>query len=82
MTPRQTLLSMGMKETEIDNHYSDLYVKVNEISRKFVEGYEFKSNVKTFICQRSKELWYDIPFADHEYTEERLKVLRETYPNR
>ena len=82
MSPRQTLLSMGMNENDIDNHYSDLYVKVNEISKKFVEGYKFKSNVTTFICQRSKVLWYDIPFADHEYTEKRLQTLRQVFPNR
>lgn len=52
-----------MKENEIDHHESDLYLKVNENSKKLVGEYDFKENVTTFIDEIDNELWYDIPFA-------------------
>lgn len=52
-----------MKENEIDHHESDLYLKVNENSKKLIEEYDFKENVTTFIDEIDDELWYDIPFA-------------------
>lgn len=52
-----------MKENEIDHHESDLYLKVNENSKKLVEEYYFKVNVTTFVDQINNELWFDIPFA-------------------
>jgi hypothetical protein len=67
MTDKEKLLSMGMKEEEISNWCSDLYVKKNEISEKFVSEYEFKMNVKTFVSQIDKKIWYEIPFAYTEY---------------
>jgi hypothetical protein len=76
MTPRETLLSMGMKAEEIDSHYSDLYVLKNETSTRFIEGYEWRCNVTTFVSQIDKKVWYELPFADHEYTEKRLEKLR------
>lgn len=51
----------------MDNWTSDLYVLKNEISTKFVESYEFKVNVTTFISEIEKNVWYDIPFAYSEY---------------
>lgn len=42
MTIKEQLLQLGMKPEEIDNHCSDLYVKKNAISEKFVSEYEFK----------------------------------------
>lgn len=63
MTIKQELLSLGMKENEIDNHESDLYVLVNEISKEWLNTYEFKSNVTTFIDEIDHVLWYEIPFG-------------------
>lgn len=78
MTPRQTLLSMGMKETEIDNHYSDLYVLKNETSTKFVNELvdDFKRNVTTFVSQIDKKIWYDMPFMYVEYYENRKNEMQ------
>lgn len=67
MTIKQQLLLAGMKENEIDNHESDLYVLKNEVSTKFIESYEFKSNVTTFIDEIDNVQWYDFPFAYSEH---------------
>ena len=48
---------------EIGNHASDLYVPDNEVTRKIIAGYEFKSNCTTFRNQINGETWVDIPFA-------------------
>lgn len=76
MTPRETLLSLGMKPEEIGNHYSDLYVLKNDISTRFVETYKYRNNVKPFIRNIDHKIWYDIPFAYVEYTNERVELLR------
>lgn len=54
-----------MDAKDIDHHSfgSDLYLRVNDISKKLVEEYEFKQNVKTFKDNIDHVLWYDIPFA-------------------
>lgn len=52
---------------ETDNHCSDLYMPVNEISKKVIENYAYKSNVTTFISQLDGKPWYDIPFAYDPY---------------
>lgn len=48
---------------EYSNHESDLYVPVNEITKKIVEEYQFRGNVSTFVSNIDGKLWYDIPFA-------------------
>lgn len=65
-TLKEIFLENGMKESEIDTHESDLYVLVNDISKKIVNEYEFKNNVTTFKSQIDNKLWYDIPFGDFE----------------
>jgi len=67
MTIKEELIQLGMKPEEIDNHCSDLYVKKNAISEKFVSEYEFKNIVKTFVDDIEHKLWYEIPFAYTEY---------------
>ena len=78
MTNRETLLSLGMKPEEIDNHYSDLYVLKNETSTKFVNGLcvDQKRNVTTFVSQIDKKVWYDMPFMYEEYYEKRKKEMQ------
>ena len=67
-TLREILLDAGMKKEELDNHCGDLYVKVNEISKKIINNYEFKNNVTTFTDDIEHKLWYDIPFGfSNEY---------------
>ncbi len=79
MTPRETLLSMGIKEEELDNHYSDLYVLKNEISTKFVEEYNGKSTVSTFVSQIDNKVWYELLGACEEYYTRSVKTLRNLY---
>jgi len=67
MTIKEQLIQLGMEPEEIGNHCSDLYVKKNAISEKFVAGYEFKNIVKTFVDDIEHKLWYEIPFAYPEY---------------
>ena len=46
---------------EVDNHESDLYVPVNDVTRPLVAGYEFKNNVTTFSSNIDHAQWYE-PF--------------------
>lgn len=52
-----------MSEKDIDHYNSDLYLRVNSISKKLIKEYNFKENVETFVDEIDHELWYDIPFA-------------------
>ena len=54
---------MKMSEKDIDHYNSDLYLRVNSISKKLIKEYNFKENVETFVDEIDHELWYDIPFA-------------------
>ena len=63
LTLKQILLKLGMKPEELSNHESDLYVKKNEISTKFMEDYQFKTMVHVFHSQIDHTPWYDIPFG-------------------
>lgn len=55
-----------MNPEDIDHHESDLYLRVNEISRGIVARMESKSLVSTFIDNIEGKLWYDLPFLYHE----------------
>jgi esterase/lipase superfamily enzyme len=54
------MLKTGCK---MDSHESDLYVEVTPETKVIVNSYKYKSNVKMFVSQIEKTLWYDIPFA-------------------
>lgn len=45
------------------NHESDLYIPVNEETRKLIAAYEFKRSVKIFKSNIDGKAWYDVPFA-------------------
>jgi hypothetical protein len=66
----QQMLAAGQ---ECHNHSTDLYVYVNEVTRKIVAEYEFKSNVTTFKSQTDGKMMYDIPFAYEPEWEARTK---------
>ncbi|GCD12624.1 hypothetical protein [Clostridium tagluense] len=66
-TMKEQLLELGMKEAELDNHCSDLYVLKNDISTGFLKNYEFKCNVKTFKSEIDGLIWYEFPFVYTEY---------------
>ena len=61
------LLENGVKKEEIDNHASDLYVKVTETSKKVLDEYEFKDSITTFRSEIDHSLWYEVPFGYAEY---------------
>lgn len=60
-----------MKPEDIDTQESDLYLRVNAISRKLVGEYEYRNLVTTFIDNIDHELWYDIPFQNMDFDWER-----------
>lgn len=60
---------------EHDNHCSDLYIPVNEETRKLVNEYEHKCNVTTFMCNVTKVPWFDIPFAYEPYWKRADKIV-------
>jgi hypothetical protein len=73
----KTLLHLArqqMKPEEIATYESlgsDLFLKVTPISEALIEQYDFKQNVRRFIDNIDHELWYDIPFANTDWWEER-----------
>ena len=53
-----------MDKSEIDHHWSDLYLKATPVSKAITERVENKDFwVSTFIDNINHELWYEIPFA-------------------
>jgi hypothetical protein len=60
-----------MDKIPYDNHCSDLYIPVNEKTKKLMENYEFKENVHTFTSNIDGGSWYDIPFAYAPYWEKK-----------
>lgn len=52
---------------DISGHYSDIYVPVNDATKKIIDGYEYRQNVTVFISQIDNQPWYDIPFANDDY---------------
>lgn len=64
-----------MAPKEIDSQHelgSDLYLKVTPTSKALIEQYEFKGNVTTFIDSIDHELWYNIPFANMTWWDEKF----------
>lgn len=52
-----------MNPKDIDNHRSDLYLRVTAESKQLVDKYEFKKHVSVFKSNIDGNKWYDIPFA-------------------
>lgn len=52
-----------MNPADIDHHEGDLYLRVNEISTKLVNEYEYKGIVTRFVDNIDHVLWYEIPFG-------------------
>ena len=46
---------------ELDNHYSDLYVKATPESQKILT--EHKARASVFTSQIDNALWFEVPFA-------------------
>lgn len=71
----QDLKAAGVREEDMDNHESDLYVKKTSISTKVINNYEFKKSVTQFRSQIDKKIWYDIPFAYDPFWEGKKKRI-------
>lgn len=56
---------------EISNHYSDMYVPVNEFTTKTLIEYSDIHTYSQFTNQLNGERYYDIPFAFSPYWYER-----------
>ena len=69
-TINQRLVESGVPTS---SHYSDLYCQLTPESRKILDGYEHKENVKTFRSAVDGTLWLDIPFACDDYWYRRLQ---------
>jgi len=52
-----------MDAKDIDHHESDLYLRMNTISKNLVQNYDFRNLVTTFRDQIDNDPWYEIPFA-------------------
>jgi hypothetical protein len=48
---------------QIESHYSDMYVPVNDLTTRLLRHYKCRSNVTTFTNRVEGGLWFDIPFA-------------------
>lgn len=59
---------------EINSHYSDLYVPVNDVTIEIVEYYKYRKIVSVFRDQVSGKLSYDIPFAYDPYWNKKQNV--------
>lgn len=60
----------------IDNHESDLYVKVTPDSTRIVREYgkePYTGSATVFTSQVDGEYWYDIPFAFDPWWESRSR---------
>ena len=56
---------------EHDNHASDLYIPVNDATKKLIADYDSKVNVTTFRSNIDRQLWFDIPFAYSPFWEKK-----------
>lgn len=74
LTLFQFLIANGVPETDMANHYSDLYVKVTPLSRDIIRAYSLLNGPfptlrgpvdmpNTFMSITGEGLMYDIPFA-------------------
>ena len=63
-TIHQKIKDLGIS---FSGHYSDLYIPVNEQTKKLLEEYEYRESVTIFTSQIDEKLWYDIPFANDDY---------------
>jgi len=74
MTLYQELIAAGC---QIDNHESDLYVKVTPESCAILKSWLLRlgytdrrgAGVKTFRSRVDGELWFDVPFAYRPFWE-------------
>lgn len=70
------LMGAQVPERDIDNHYSDLYLRATpqntELLRRYYEVQGIKRLPEKFRSKLDNEEWYDIPFAYNPYWEEMM----------
>ena len=79
------LVALGVPAEDIAVHdwNSDLYVRKTPLTERWLDGYEFKDNVETFIDEIDHEPWYDVPFGNGMFFEKALtKGWRDRYSHR
>ena len=73
MIIKQALIQLGVQSDNIDTHYSDLYVLRSPRVLEFLDSNNI--NYKPFICQRTKEIWLEIPFGNmYDYLNSKNKL--------
>jgi hypothetical protein len=60
---------------EMENHESDLYVKVTTQTTKILVRYAYWANVRSFK-DAAGQAWYDIPFAYKPFWETKKRMKR------
>lgn len=60
---------MNPCDIDHDSLGSDLYLRINSISRRLIELYDYRENVTKFLDQKNGDWWFDIPFAYTPYWE-------------
>ena len=72
----KVLMDAQVPETDIDNHYSDLYVRATpqntELLKRYYEANGVNRLPKKFHSKLDNDEWYDIPFAYNPYWEEMM----------
>jgi hypothetical protein len=63
MMEKSIYRKMLVAGVEIDNHETDLYVPVTDVTTAILNDYHYRSNVKPFRSNIDGTQWYDIPFA-------------------
>ena len=51
----------------VENHYSDLYFPVNDVTTEIVRQYYGPVALSKFISEIDRKPWYEIPFAYMPY---------------
>lgn len=64
---RQLFSQVVAHDIPFTNHYSDLYIPVNETTKALIAAYKFRQCVRVFTNQVEGGLWYDVPFAYAPY---------------
>lgn len=74
MTLQEELTAKGMKETDFDRHYSDLYIRLTPISKEWRENFKYKRLTSLFTSNIDGDTWIEVPFGAFEnYMEERQR---------
>ena len=69
---RQLFTQVVAHDVPFENHFSDLYIPVNETTKALINAYKFRQNVTVFkrascVPDGYQGYWYDVPFAYAPY---------------